>query len=1129
MASAGANNAAGGESRPLPSRPAKRPRPAPELPSPVSDAATHARFVDKLLARSDAQGKLLERGAAAGQGSGPRGAPSVDKYTPLELQVLDLKRRYPDVLLMVEVGYKYRFFGEDAEKAARVLGVFAYYSRAFLTASVPVFRLHVHVRRLVEAGHKVGVVRQTETAAIKAHGDNRSGPFTRGLSALYTAATLEAAEDLGGNSSDADARGRLTSYLVCVTERPLAGGKGDSPQGPRGDRVADVRVGLVAVEAATGDVAFDEFNDRAARPELEARLLALAPAELLLAEPLSASTDKVLLDYVGPSARVRVERVPRARVANGGALAEVASFYADGAPVAISKGAPSDGGNGIDEGLQAIMAMPELAVQALALAVAHLQQFGLQDMLRLGASFRPLSVGGEMTLSPNALAQLEVLRNSLDGQEHGSLLWLLDHTCTPSGGRLLRHWVTHPLQDQRQIEDRLDAVAELLASLGSSTGLSEGTYPGSGKGGGIVGAASRGRGTATIAAAGPWALVPEVLAALGRGSDVERGITRIFHRTATPAEFVAVMQSLLSASKQLSRIGPVTVSSDAGVPEVDALEEVRGPPTGSSRQSLLSRLLAAATSVTVRQHAARLLSALDAEAASRGDKLSLLVTTGGRFLAVARCREGIKAAESRLSELLPDLRKLLRSPSLEFATVSGTSYLVEARVTAEIVPVAQRVPGDWIKVSSTKRCNRYHPPAVLAAYNTLALAREELLAACNAGWHEFLGEFAGLYADFRGAVRALAALDCLHSLALVARNTGYVRPHFARSDEPAQLIIREGRHPVLEAQLAERFVPNDTLLLGEGERCQIITGPNMGGKSCYIRQVALIAIMAQIGSFVPATSVRLRVLDAIMTRMGASDSLQRGRSTFLEELGEASDILRLATGRSLVICDELGRGTSTHDGVAIAFATLQYLLETTKCLTLFVTHYPKISELQIDFPKQLGCYYVSFLASTARSNEARTPEANAADDSAGDSSRNAGASDSVTFLYKLAPGVAPRSFGLHVARLAEIPETVVRRAADMALKLEDEVGKRKTGLGSMKLEPREVDVATYYTESADHSEDPQIRTESGVCGSSREFLADVADQVEGPGVNDMIRSLVKLRTSLCADRITFRHIIEFSG
>eukprot|EP00850_Spirogloea_muscicola_P002457 SM000009S23586 [mRNA] locus=s9:964727:971847:+ [translate_table: standard] len=1095
MASAGANNAAGGESRLLPSPPAKRPRPAPELPSSDSDAATHARFVDKLLARSDAQGKLLERGAAAGQGSGPGGVPSVEKYTPLELQVLDLKRRYPNVLLMVEVGYKYRFFGEDAETAARVLGVFAYYSRAFLTASVPVFRLHVHVRRLVEAGHKVGVVRQTETAAIKAHGDNRSGPFTRGLSALYTAATLEAAEDLGGNSSDADARGRLTSYLVCVTERPLASGKGDLPQSPRGNRVADVRVGLVAVEAATGDVAFDEFNDRAARPELEARLLALAPAELLLAEPLSASTEKVLADYVGPSARVRVERVPRARVADGGALAEVASFYADGAPVAISKGAPGDGGNGIDKGLQAIIAMPELAVQALALAVAHLQQFGLQDMLRLGASFRPLSVGGEMTLSPNALAQLEVLRNSLDGQEHGSLLWLLDHTCTPSGGRLLRHWVTHPLQDQMQIEDRLDAVSELLASLGSvsSTGLSEGSYPGSGKGGGIVGAASRGRGTAAVAAAGPWALVPEVLAALGRGSDVERGITRIFHRTATPAEFVAVMQSLLSALKQLSRIRPAAASNDAGAPEVDALEEVRGPPNGSFRQSLLSRLLAAATPVTVRQHAARLLSALDAEAASRGDKLSLLITTGGRFSAVARCREGIKAAESRLSELLPDLRKLLRSPSLEFATVSGVLYLVEARV-----PVAQRVPGDWIKVSSTKRCNRYHPPVVLAAYNTLALAREELLAACNAGWHEFLGEFAGLYADFRGAVRALAALDCLHSLALVARNTGYVRPVFARHDEPAQLIIREGRHPVLEAQLAERFVPNDTLLLGERERCQIITGPNMGGKSCYIRQVALIAIMAQIGSFVPATSVKLRVLDAIMTRMSASDSLQRGRSTFLEELGEASDILRLATGRSLVICDELGRGTSTHDGVAIAFATLQvhiiynYLLETTKCLTLFVTHYPKISELQIDFSKQLGCYYVSFLASTARSNGASTPEANAADDSAGDSGRNAGASDSVTFLYKLAPGVAPRSFGLHVARLAEIPETVVMRAADMALKLEDEVGKRKTELGTMKLEPREV---------------------------------------EGPGVSDIVRSLVKLRTSFDAYNgmaSQFRRTIEVS-
>jgi len=205
---------------------------------------------------------------------------------------------------MVEVGYKYRFFGNDAETAARVLGIFAYYNHNFLSASVPTFRLHVHVRRLVEAGYKVGVVRQTETAAIKAHGANKAGPFTRGLSALYTRATLEAAEDLGG---DMDGHvGRLHSYLMCIAEQPILQGFGSSKSkkavdpnsgsvGANDDDAGyyDTRLGVVAVDTASGDVMFGDFKDTVMRNELEAKLLTCTPAELLLATPLSGATEKV--------------------------------------------------------------------------------------------------------------------------------------------------------------------------------------------------------------------------------------------------------------------------------------------------------------------------------------------------------------------------------------------------------------------------------------------------------------------------------------------------------------------------------------------------------------------------------------------------------------------------------------------------------------------------------------------------------------------------------------------------------------------------------------------------------------------------------------------------------------------
>lgn len=233
----------------------------------------------------------------------------------------------------------------------------------------------------------------------------------------------------------------------------------------------------------------------------------------------------------------------------------------------------------------------------------------------------------------------------------------------------------------------------------------------------------------------------------------------------------------------------------------------------------------------------------------------------------------------------------------------------------------------------------------------------------------------------------------------------------------------------------------------------------MGGKSCYIRQVALIVIMAQVGSFVPAEFAKLHAFDAVFTRMGASDSIQHGSSTFFEELSETSSILQKSTPRSLVIIDELGRGTSTHDGVAIAYATLHFLLKEIRCLTLFVTHYPKIVELKDEFPGEVNPYYVSYLTdecsadtrlageilhdSTFQNALVKEPDV--------DQSTVNEVSQGITFLYKLVAGVASRSFGLHVARLAQLPDSCIMQAAIMAAKFEKEVCARvlaRSGAGS---------------------------------------------------------------------------------
>lgn len=912
--------------------------------------------------------------------------------------MVELKAKYPDVLLMVEVGYKFRFFGEDAENAARVLGIYAHMDHNFLTASVPTFRLNVHVRRLVSAGYKVGVVKQTETAAIKAHGSNRLGPFCRGLSALYTKATLEAAEDVGGGEEGC---GSSSNYLVCVVEKGIILENVDCGI----DSGFDVKIGIVAVEISTGDVIYGEFNDNFMRAGLEALILSLSPAELLLGEPLSQQSQKLLLAYAGPSSNVRVEHASRDCFNYGGALAEVMSLYENMRDNQLMDNCQEgetevkkQGNNQLE--IEGIMTMPDIAVQALALTIRHLRQFGFERILCLGASFRPYSGNMEMTMSANAMQQLEVLTNNSDGSESGSLLQSMNNTLTISGSRLLRHWVTHPLCDRNTIYARLDAVSEIAESMVSYKASQDYNLD---KGGSDV----------TIVQLKVHHVLSSVLTSLGRSPDVQRGITRIFHRTATASEFIKIIQAILVAGKQLQELL---------IEEEDNKHNLK---MNTVHSVLLRKLILTASSSSVIGTAAKLLSSLSEDAAGKQDLQNLFIINDGQFSEVSRARTKVQLAKEKLDLLIVLYRKQLGNRNLEFMSVSGTTHLIE-------VPVDVKVPSNWVKVNSTKKTVRYHPPEVLTAVQQLSLVNEELILVCQAAWDSFLKDFSRYYSEFQAAVQALAALDCLNSFAILSRNKNYVRPLFVNDSEPVQIGIRSGRHPVLHSILQDNFVPNDTNLHAESEYCQIITGPNMGGKSCYIRQVALIAIMAQVGSFVPACSAKLHVLDGIYTRMGASDSIQQGRSTFLEELSEASNILHSCSSRSLVIIDELGRGTSTHDGVAIAYATLQYLLEQKRCMILFVTHYPKIVDLKVQFPGSVGAYHVSYL----------TSKKDTSTNSISDHRVESMDYKDVIYLYKLVPGVSERSFGFKVAQVAQLPSSCIGQAISMAAKLEAAVSNR---------------------------------------------------------------------------------------
>ncbi|XP_062307345.1 DNA mismatch repair protein Msh3 isoform X3 [Osmerus eperlanus] len=770
--------------------------------------------------RGDADIKS-DGGVRGGVGGG-----SKQGYTPLEQQFVHIKQQHKDTLLAVECGYKYRFFGEDAEIAAKELNIFCHLDHNFMTCSIPAHRLAIHVRRLVSQGHKVGVVKQTETSAIKASGVNKNALFDRRLSGLYTRSTLvgedvNPARCLGDKELGQEVMSDPTEgFLLCLTET--------------WDKLKkQLTIGLVAVQPSTGDVLLDCFSDGTARSELEVRVLKVDPVEILVPIGLSDDTHRLLQTIAKASVlkddRVRVEKRDTSQFEFSSAMNTITEFYC----YKDNKGSQS---------LSSVAALEAPVICCLGPLIHYLREFNLEKVLLSDSSFRHLSCKADgMMLSASTLRNLEVLCNQTDGGVRGSLLWVLDHTHTSFGKRLMRKWVSQPLTQTKSISERLDAVSEILQS--------------------------------------DCASLASVRALLTCLPDLERGVCSIYHK----------------------------------------------------------------------------------------------------------------------------------------------KFLIELKNSMSSV-----VPSDWIKMNSTKAVSRYHTPFLVKRYRTLLQLRELLLLDCQTEWTNFLHQFGEYYHTMKKAISHLATVDCLFSLAEVAKQGNYCRP---RLSEQQQIVVKEGRHPSIDLLLGElhQYVPNHTQLQGEGQRAMIVTGPNMGGKSSYIRQVALLSIMFQLGSYVPAAQAQLSILDGIYTRMRASDNIYKGRSTFMEELTEVSDIISRATEHSLVILDELGRGTSTHDGISIAHATLEHLIRDTKCFTLFVTHYPPLCELENLYPQYVANYHMDFFineySGTSQDGEVQ-PEF-------------------ITFLYQLTEGSAGQSYGLNVARLADIPEPVLQTAARKAHELENIVKTRR--------------------------------------------------------------------------------------
>ncbi len=595
-----------------------------------------------------------------------------------------------------------------------------------------------------------------------------------------------------------------------------------------------------------------------------------------------------------------------------------------------------------------------LGVVAAGVLMEYVQETQRTSLAHI-TSIEPYRCEDRMLIDEATRRSLELTHTLREGKREGTLLDILDETVSPMGARLLADWLSNPLTSSRQICSRADAVEELTQHA---------------------------------------QLLAELREQLDQTYDLQRLATRIATGRCSPRDLVwlAKTLALLPKAKQLlaERKSEKLRKLEA---EIDLCTEVReeidlilveDPPLLITEGSMIR-------------------DGYDAKL----DELRSLSKGGKEWIAKYQAEEIERTGIQNLK--------------VGYNRVFG--YYLE--VTAAQI---DKVPEDYIRKQTLKNQERFITPQLKEYEEKVLTADQQSIALEAEIFQQLRLRVASHLKRLQQSAETLAQLDVLSSFAHTAMSRGYTR---AEITNETILDIREGRHPVLDAILpAGQFVPNDVKLESTSNRqtkkltvendskesnnnregaVQIITGPNMAGKSTYIRQAALITLLAQTGSFVPASEARIGIADRIFARVGASDELSKGQSTFMVEMTETARILNTATEKSLVILDEIGRGTSTYDGLSLAWAVTEYLHDIVQARTMFATHYHELTELEQTLPA------VSNWNVSVHEHEG-----------------------SLVFLHKIVPGAADKSYGIHVARLAGVPGEVISRAGEILATLEED-------------------------------------------------------------------------------------------
>ncbi|MFW9907618.1 MAG: DNA mismatch repair protein MutS [Candidatus Thorarchaeota archaeon] len=801
------------------------------------------------------------------------------KQTPMQRQYLELKRQYPNCILMFRLGDFYEMFNEDAKVASEVLDI-VLTSRGegvdkWAMCGVPYHAVDGYVAKLLHSGLTVAIADQVEEAS------QAKGLVKRDVVRVITPGTVLESNMLEDTSNN---------YLMSLVEH-------------------DSVVGIAAVDVSTGEFMSTEIAGRITDDAMINEVSRLNPAEVLLPDSLRKREDiKSLIEGTGAYITYWRDVEFSARSGEEKLKEQLGVATLDGFGLSDKR----------------------VAIGAAGAVLSYVKEMHKGNPLTI-SSLRAYITDRHMTIDAATQRNLELVKNARDGSTRGTLFEVLSSTVTPMGKRKLKQWMLQPLQDISEIEKRLEAVDELARTAMTRKNVSS---------------------------------------SMRNLGDLERITSRIVFGTGGARDLVALRLALgkvpgiKKAVKNCdsSLLKEVNDSIDPLTKLHDTLKDaiVEDPPISVKEGKMIRE-------------------GFDQEL----DKLKGGISGDKKWIASLQSRERMRTG--------------IKSLRVGYNKVFG--YYIE--VTKANL---SSIPDDYERKQTLANAERFITPelkekeaAVLAGEDRISKMEYEIYERLRSQVQECIDKL-------RENSASIAVLDVISSLAEVAVTRKYTRPKLTKG---SRIRIIDGRHPSLEMMLgSNEFVPN-SLDIGDGDTSLIIvTGPNMAGKSTYMRQTALIVLLAQMGSFVPAKTADIGIVDRIFTRVGAFDDLTAGQSTFMVEMIETANILNNATERSLVILDEIGRGTSTFDGMAIAWAVAEKIAQM-KTRTLFATHFHQLTDMANIYH---GVKNVHTLA------------------------RETG--DTIVFLHKVVDGGTDRSYGVHVAALAGVPEQVVNRAKEMLTQLE---------------------------------------------------------------------------------------------